>query len=95
MKGKSKVVKFARAFAMHRCKLGLVVEEQLLFALTDDEEKTYELIRNFAEEHKCEVVEVWYREDTRWDECKFYKTYNFYPTLTDEQFNRMDIYAKK
>lgn len=92
---KTSVVKFARAFAMRRCRLGLVVEEQLIFSLTEDEAKNYETVKEFAQEHNCEVVEVWYREATNWGECKFYKTYNFYPTLTEEQFNRLDMYYNK
>ena len=88
-------VRFARAFAMRRCKLGLIVEEQLVFSLKEDEQKNYDVVKEFAERQKCDVVEVWYREDDNWDECKHYKTYAFYPTLNGAKFDTLDIYGKR
>lgn len=90
-----KIIKHATAFAMHRCKLGYITKEQLSFILSEDEEKNLEIITTFAKKQKCDIVEIWYREDIKWDEIKFYKIYNFYNNINEEQFANLDIYKKQ
>lgn len=87
-----KTVKFAKAFGMKRCKLGYITVETLVFALTEDEPKNEERMAEFAKANKCDLVEVWYREDEKWDEAVFHKTYTFHTTRTESSFSALDIY---
>jgi hypothetical protein len=90
-----KTVKFAKAFGMQRCQLGYITVEQLVFGLQDDEAKNKKTIAEFAKKYKCELVEVWYREDEKWDEVVFHKAYTFHKAKTEESFNKLDIYRKR
>lgn len=92
VKKEQKVAKFATAFGMARTKLGYIVKEQTMFILSDDEEINLAAVTAFAKQNKCNIVEVWFREDNNWGEIKFYKTYNFYSTITSETFDKLDIY---
>lgn len=91
---KTKIMKHATAYAMKRCKLGYITKEQLCFILSEDEEKNIETITKFAKEQKSNIIEVWFRESNNWGEIKFYKIYNYYNTITEEQFDTMNIYKK-
>ena len=90
----AKALKFGMAFGMARAKLGYIVKEQLTFVITDDEERNRQIVADFAKQHKCNIVEVWFRTDDNWNEFTFYKMYNFYSTLPTETIDKLDIYKK-
>ena len=87
------MLRMGYAFGMARVKGGFYTKEEMIFSLSEDEAVNEQKVKEFAEKHKCELVEVWYRKDIEWDKIQFYKFYNFAPAQIDEKkLYSMSIY---
>jgi TusA-related sulfurtransferase len=82
-------VKCDDAIGMVRTALGYVKKETLIFILTDDSKATKKLVDEFAKEHGCNIVEVWYRNDNEWDKVIPYKIYNYLPTIDGDKLRKL------
>ncbi len=87
-----KPVRIAYAFGMVRTALGYVTKEELSFVLSDDNKRNKKAVDDFAKEHGCIMVEVWYRNDNEWDKVMPYKTYTYFNTIDSDTLKRLSKY---
>ena len=89
MRKENKPIKIGYAIGMARTALGYIRKETMIFSLTDDSKTTKKIVDDFAKEHGCNIVEVWYRVDTEWDKVILYKIYNYLRTIDGNTLDKI------
>lgn len=84
-----KPTRLAYAIGMARTAIGYIRKETLYFALTDDNARNKQIIDEFAKKHKCNIVEVWYRNDNEWGTIIPYKIYSYLHNIDEETFDKI------